>query len=357
MAESRLPADGRVHAFGRPVRAAGQPVRRRRRGGGTPRPAVVEEVRRQAAAGTPFDLVHSHLQVVGPAVLAALGPTRPPALHTLHWDLQRNEEFYATFDGGGRVFFAGVSRAQVARGPAALRRQMLGVVPLAVPLPTAPPLGRDERAGFVLVLGRLCALKGVDTAVRACRAAGLPAGAGRPGRAVPRPRLARAALADPAGTWPGPPRRRLVHRARGPALDGEAVALGGHRRRPRRRTTCCAARGRCSPRPLAGARRDRGLRGARGRHAGGGMAARLPALAAGRRGHRLPGRRRGGVHRRPGTGSTSSTRRPAPGSPAAGSPPPSWPRGYERLYADVLRGRRPGSGWAGDPRRLPVDPA
>src|SRR3954464_13838753 len=65
--------------------------------------AVVDAIRRHAAAGAPFDLVHSHLQVVGPAVLAALSDA-PPVLHTLHWDLQRNAQFYDSFDGRGRVF-------------------------------------------------------------------------------------------------------------------------------------------------------------------------------------------------------------------------------------------------------------
>jgi glycosyltransferase involved in cell wall biosynthesis len=61
------------------------------------------------------------------------------------------------------------------------------------PLPTA------ERGGFVLVLSRLCAAKGIDLALRACRAAGLslvlagPVG-GRPDRAS-----LETALTDPAG--------------------------------------------------------------------------------------------------------------------------------------------------------------
>ncbi|SFT33660.1 Glycosyltransferase involved in cell wall bisynthesis [Geodermatophilus amargosae] len=127
-----------------------------------------------AATTGAFDLVHTHLEVVGPAVLAALGRAAPPVLHTLHWDLHRNAHFYECFDGRGRVFFAGVSDNQVARGPERLRRQTLGAVPLAVPVDGPPPVPREDRDDAVLVLARLCELKGTDTAVRACRAAGVP---------------------------------------------------------------------------------------------------------------------------------------------------------------------------------------
>jgi glycosyltransferase involved in cell wall biosynthesis len=197
--ESTQPADGRVCAF--PV---GQFERL-----AAPYPevtgvahaheqVVVAEIRRQAAAGAPFDLVHSHLEVVGPAVLAALGPEAPPVLQTLHWDLRRNADFYAAFDGRGRVFFAGVSDSQLTRAPGALRRQLLGAVPLSVPIPVDRPLPRAERADFVLVLSRLCEAKGTDVALRACRAAGMPVVlAGPVGGRSDRAAL-EAALADPA---------------------------------------------------------------------------------------------------------------------------------------------------------------
>ena len=136
VAESEQDADGRVSAFPR-----GQFARL-----AAPYPevvgaahaharVVVEEIGLHAAAGQPFDLVHTHLEVVGPAVLGALGDAAPPVLHTLHWDLRRNADFYESFDGRGRVFFAGVSDSQIERGPTTLRRQTLGSVPLSVPIP------------------------------------------------------------------------------------------------------------------------------------------------------------------------------------------------------------------------------
>jgi glycosyltransferase involved in cell wall biosynthesis len=167
--------------------------------------AVIAEIRRQAAVGEAFDLVHTHLEVVGPAVLAALGDAAPPVLQTLHWDLRRNADFYSAFDGRGRVWFAGVSDSQVARGPARLRRQVLAAVPLSVPIPDDPPAGRDERLPSVLVLSRLCELKGTDVAVRACRAAGVPLVlAGPVGGLADRAALdaALAAPASPARNYP-----------------------------------------------------------------------------------------------------------------------------------------------------------
>jgi glycosyltransferase involved in cell wall biosynthesis len=171
--ESEQPADGRVAAF-----AAAQfhrlaaPYSEVTGVAHAHEQVVVAEIRRHAEAGVPFTLVHSHLEVVGPAVLSGL-PAAPPVLQTLHWDLQRNRDFYASFDGRGRVFFAGVSESQIARGPAALRRQILGAVPLSVPLPENGPLARAERGNYVLVLARLCEAKGTDIALRACRAAGV----------------------------------------------------------------------------------------------------------------------------------------------------------------------------------------
>ena len=118
-----------------------------------------------------WDVVHDHLEVVGPSVLGAMGTAAPPTLQTLHWDLRKHPEFYSAFDGRGRVRFAAVSASQLERAPANLRRQTLGVVPLAAPpgLPVDAP--RGEHA---LVLARITADKGQDTAARVCRRAGIP---------------------------------------------------------------------------------------------------------------------------------------------------------------------------------------
>ncbi len=181
----------------------------------------------EAAAAQPFDVVHTHLEVVGPALLGALGPALPPVLHTLHWDVLRNAEFYERFDGRGRVFYAGVSDSQVARGPERLRRQTLGAVPLAVPVDGPPPLARGERDDAVLVLARICELKGTDTAVRACAAAGIPVVlAGPVGPFADRAALD-AALATPGHPGLAHPDVAWFREAVDPLLDGDRARWVG----------------------------------------------------------------------------------------------------------------------------------
>jgi glycosyltransferase involved in cell wall biosynthesis len=123
---------------------------------------------RLAAGG--IDLVHDHLEVVGPALYAAAGDRVPPVLQTLHWDLAKHPDFYAGFDGRGRVFFAGVSDSQLDRAPANLRAQALGAVPLATPLPAHDPVPAGEH---LLTLGRFTPVKGYDLAARAAREMGV----------------------------------------------------------------------------------------------------------------------------------------------------------------------------------------
>jgi glycosyltransferase involved in cell wall biosynthesis len=225
--ESRQPTDGRVCAFG-----TGQFQRL-----GAPYPdvtgvahahaqAVLAEIRRQAAAGAPFDLVHTHLEVVGPAMLATMDTPAPPVLHTLHWDLRRNADFYASFDGRGRVFFAGVSDTQIARGPAALRRQTLGAVPLSVPIPGGGPVPRENRTDAVLVLSRLCEAKGTDIAVRACREAGVPLLLAGPVGGQPNRAALDAALDDPASPVHSHPDVRWFLREVAPSLHDGARWIG-----------------------------------------------------------------------------------------------------------------------------------
>ncbi|MGH3933967.1 MAG: glycosyltransferase [Pseudonocardiaceae bacterium] len=135
----------------------------------------LQEVRRELRKRTDIDLVHDHVEVVGPAVLAAMGSTGPPVLHTLHWDLRKHPQFYGGFDGGGRVLVNGVSAAQLATAPEALRAHSLGHAHLATPLAT----DAEQRAGPVkgdhfVVLGRITAVKGQHIAARLARLMDLP---------------------------------------------------------------------------------------------------------------------------------------------------------------------------------------
>jgi glycosyltransferase involved in cell wall biosynthesis len=131
--------------------------------------AVVRRLRRGD-----IDVVHDHLEIVGPATLAALGPEFPPALHTLHWDPQRAAAFYREFDARGRVWVNGVSDTQLAQAPLELQGLSLGAVPLATPIPSRRPLPRSERGDHLLVLGRICRLKGQHLAARVARRTGVP---------------------------------------------------------------------------------------------------------------------------------------------------------------------------------------
>ncbi|MGY1709232.1 glycosyltransferase [Geodermatophilus sp. SYSU D00758] len=196
--DSALPVDGLVSAFptGR-FEVLGGPYPRVVGTAHAHEQAVLRAVADHAVAGRPFDLVHTHVEVVGPAVLGALDTAGPPVLGTLHWDLHRNADFWAAFDGRGRVFFAGVSESQVARAAPRLREQVVGVVPLAVPVDERPPVPRERRADRVLLLARLCESKGVDTALRACRAAGVPLVLAGPVGGLPDRAALDAALADP----------------------------------------------------------------------------------------------------------------------------------------------------------------
>lgn len=118
---------------------------------------VVGELRRR----TDIDVVHDHVEVVGAAVLAAMGGAVPPVLHTLHWDLRKHPQFYGSFNGGGMVRVNGVSASQLAAAPEALRAHSLGHVHLATPLAQ----GADRRLAPVkrdhfVTLGRITPGKG-----------------------------------------------------------------------------------------------------------------------------------------------------------------------------------------------------
>lgn len=115
-----------------------------------------------------IDLVHDHLEVVGPAVLSALGG--PPVLHTLHWDLHKHPDFYGAFPSS--IAVNGVSESQLARAPEALRTASLGAIYLATPL--ADRDLRVSRGEHFVVMGRICQLKGQHVAARLCQKLGLP---------------------------------------------------------------------------------------------------------------------------------------------------------------------------------------
>jgi glycosyltransferase involved in cell wall biosynthesis len=112
-------------------------------------------------------LVHDHQEAFGLAMLAALGRSCPPVLHTLHWDLRKHPELYGNVDGGGSLWVNGVSFAQLTTAPPALRALSVGHVHLATPLAVhadrRPAVRKDEH---LVVLGRVTRYKGQAVAAR-----------------------------------------------------------------------------------------------------------------------------------------------------------------------------------------------
>ncbi|GLW09231.1 glycosyl transferase [Microtetraspora sp. NBRC 13810] len=175
-----------------------------------------------------IDLVHDHLEVVGPAVLSAFGG--PPVLHTLHWDLRKHAEFYRSFPAS--IAVNGVSDSQLRRAPAALRAASLGSVHLATPLAGADV--RVPRGEHLVVMGRVCALKGQHVAARICRALGLPLVLAGPVSGLDGPAELDAVTADPGHPLNGHPDVRYHAEQVAPLLDGDLIrwvgAVGGEDR-------------------------------------------------------------------------------------------------------------------------------
>jgi glycosyltransferase involved in cell wall biosynthesis len=172
-----------------------------------------------------IDLVHDHLEVVGPSVLAALGDAGPPVLQTLHWDLGKHPGFYGGFDGRGRVFFNGVSHAQLRGAPAPLRAQSLGAVHLGVDLAAHHP--RADKGEDFVVLGRFTPFKGQDAAARVCKELGLPLVMAGPVAGVHGPQQLFAALRDPASPLHGYADVRYYLDTVRPFEDGERIRWVG----------------------------------------------------------------------------------------------------------------------------------
>ncbi|MEH1167384.1 glycosyltransferase [Micromonospora sp. CPCC 205539] len=122
-----------------------------------------------------IDLVHDHVEAVGLATLAAMGPSGPPTLHTLHWDLAKHPALYDSLDGGDRVRVNGVSASQLARAPRALREHAVGHVHLSTPLAVnADRRPRPEKGEHLLILGRINPGKGQDVGARLAHRVGFP---------------------------------------------------------------------------------------------------------------------------------------------------------------------------------------
>jgi glycosyltransferase involved in cell wall biosynthesis len=113
-----------------------------------------------------IDVVHDFLEVVGPRMLAELGRDVPPVLHTLQGSLSSHRDFYRHFNGGGRIYFNGISAPQMEAACENLQRQSVGVVHNGVDI--SDFIFQADKDDYVITLARLAYEKGQDVAARVC---------------------------------------------------------------------------------------------------------------------------------------------------------------------------------------------
>ncbi len=129
---------------------------------------VISEINR-------FDIVHDHNYILGPMVFSGVAPVFPPVLHTLHGPFLQpsphgppsNLSVYGELAHAPRLWFNGVSRAQLRSAPSELFPRVLGVVHHGVDLAYYLFHARP-REGFVS-LARFAPEKGHHIAARLCR--------------------------------------------------------------------------------------------------------------------------------------------------------------------------------------------
>ncbi|MGL5857822.1 MAG: glycosyltransferase, partial [Angustibacter sp.] len=226
--DSTLPADGYLRTMDEPqYPAIAQPYNQVSGIASAHMHAVLRYLHDHPVGSTGgIDLVHDHLEVVGPAMLAAMGHSGPPVLQTLHWDLRKHPAFYRSFDGAGRVAFAAVSQSQLDRAPTALATQTIGVVPLAAPAPL--PLDHaPARGDHALVLARITRDKGQDIAARVCRRAGIPLVLAGPVAGIGDPAELERRLADNDPALLQHPDVRYWRQEVAPLVDGAQVRWVG----------------------------------------------------------------------------------------------------------------------------------
>ncbi|MEO3777710.1 glycosyltransferase [Micromonospora sp. B11E3] len=221
VATSTLPVDERFHVFGDGQFPALQRPYNQVCGVSQ---AHLNGVVRLLQGRDDIDLVHDHVEAVGLATLAAMGPDAPPVLHTLHWDLAKHPALYGNLDGGDRVRVNGVSASQLARAPLALRQHSVGHVHLSTPLAVDADRRRPvDKGDYLVTLGRIYPGKGQDLAARIARAVGVPLVLAGPLGPYHRPEDL-AAAGDEARQNPDV---RFFHDEVAPHVDGDLVRWVG----------------------------------------------------------------------------------------------------------------------------------
>jgi glycosyltransferase involved in cell wall biosynthesis len=168
--QSTIDVDERIHAFDEPQFAhLAEPYNDVVGVAAAHMLRVAAELRRRSD----IDLVHDHMEVFGPSMLAAMGSDRPSVLHTLHWDLSKHRAFYSGFGDYENFHVNGVSAEQLRHAPEGLRQHSLGHVHLATPLAHhATRRPAPAKSGHLVLVARINRRKGQHIAARLAQRCG-----------------------------------------------------------------------------------------------------------------------------------------------------------------------------------------
>jgi glycosyltransferase involved in cell wall biosynthesis len=129
--------------------------------------AHLQRIAAELRSRSDIDLVHDHMEVLGPSMLTAMGTDRPRVLHTLHWDLTKHRAFYSGFGNHEYFYVNGVSASQLRHAPEQLRHHSLGHVYLATPLAHhATRRAAPAKSSHLVLVARINRRKGQHIAAR-----------------------------------------------------------------------------------------------------------------------------------------------------------------------------------------------
>jgi glycosyltransferase involved in cell wall biosynthesis len=127
--------------------------------------------------GNGFDIIHDHNGFMGPAAMAYLDHDLfPPVLHTMHGPFSNDEmvnkgmpdnrPMYSQFGLNDRLFFNGISEAQLKGAPDALRPRLVGAVHNAINVEERKYTA--EKGDYFINCGRISRDKGIEVGARLC---------------------------------------------------------------------------------------------------------------------------------------------------------------------------------------------
>lgn len=128
-----------------------------------------------------FDIIHDHNGFLGPAMMSDLDPTEyPPVLHTLHGPFSNDEmvsngmpdnrPMYSQLGNAHRLFFNGISEAQLKDAPPELNPRLIGVVHNAINAHDFPLQLKKE--DHFITFARFARDKGQALAAKLCQELG-----------------------------------------------------------------------------------------------------------------------------------------------------------------------------------------